>query len=262
MRRFLALAIAALSLLMAAVASAGMQTVRASNATATLSWVGPLNPEIRDLRLEITDNISGAVVYDAPIKSSFCDPACIPDGKYALEFADLAGDQVLNVVLELFTGGADCCEVVQVLTPSASMGTYFVTEHNFGEAGAKVSYLGGPGLEFRSADNAFYCAFTTCAGSGLPLQIWAWSGTSPGFVNVTRHYPELAAQDAAGWWRSYTRTPGDREALIAAWAADEENLGRSARVSSTLVGQVRAHRITARFARRLAGFLRHHGYAG
>ena len=72
----------------------------------------------------------------------------------AVQVADLYGDGEYLVVLNLFTGGADCCGIVQVYAPSAAVGSWVMTERNFGESGAKLVDEGGHEV-FMSGDDAF-----------------------------------------------------------------------------------------------------------
>jgi hypothetical protein len=68
---------------------------------------------------------------------------------------DLAGDGTLEVVVDRWSGGADCCEIEQVYTPSAALSSYVLSERNFGNHGATLARLGpGTGCEFVSGDSA------------------------------------------------------------------------------------------------------------
>jgi len=249
------------SLVLPAAAHATIETASSGAVTATLSYKGGIGPEIKDLKLTIAQ--SGRVVYDEPIKSKQCLTTCWPAGtKNAVHVLDLAGNDELEVVVDLFTGGASCCELEQVFSPSAALDSYVLTEHNFGEDGDRIEHLGpGAGLEFVSGDSYFACEFTDCAGSGLPIQIFSFSGGA--FHNVTREYPKQISSNAAFWWKSYEHNlKNDPTGLIAPWAADEDLLGKTATVSSTLAKQVSEHHITERFVKQLQAFLKKHGYTG
>jgi hypothetical protein len=103
--------------------------------------------------------------------------------------------------------------------------------------------------------------------SGLPVQVWAWSGSS--FVNDTLAYPHLIAADAHRWLAAYRAAVSghDSVGLFAAWAADEDELGgMDASVDPFLAGEVANGDLTApamsgaQFAARLPAFLSTHGY--
>jgi hypothetical protein len=260
-RKALFVAIASLCLLVPAAASAHSQTASAGNVTATLTWQGQ-DPLVRHLRLSISE--SGTVVYDHPVTSTACGSHCGPDGTGSagnpVQLLDLAGNGQLDVVVQLYSQGAHCCFVDQVFSPSPAPGGYAMTEYNFENSGALMRDLNHDGrTEFVSANNAFAYEFTDFAESGMPIQIFSFSGLR--FVDVTRSYPSLIRRDASQWWRAYKRDmDSGRVGLIAAWAADEYNLGDGRSASTTLAAQVSAHRISARFVRRLRSFLRRTGY--
>jgi hypothetical protein len=253
-----------LSLALAGVASAAMQTASFGGVSAKLSYSGGIGPTIRNLRLTIHQG--GALWYDEAISSRYClgVHGCSPASPHAVHVAYLEGNGAIEVVVDLFSGGADCCNIEQVFTPSAALGdTYFVTERNFGPDGAKLEALShGADRELVSGDPAFYCRFTACYASGLPIQIFGFAALT--FTNITRRYPAAIVRDAARWWAAYRRHetggPSGGEGVLAAWAADEELLGNGSRVATTLASQVAAGHITSGFVTALHAFLRRHGY--
>jgi hypothetical protein len=210
------------------------------------------------LRLAITR--AGAVAYDKAVSSRYCDSECWPSqgSGSPLHVLDLNHDGTLEVVLDLYTGGAHCCTLEQVFVPAGA--TYRPVEHEFGAPGAVLEDLLHDGRrEFVSADDAFAYAFTDYADSGLPLEILAFARGH--FSDVTRHFPALISRDAARWLRRYRRNLTNGEGYIAAWTADEYLLGRGAAVRSKLDAERRAGHITRSFVNSLLRFLRGHGYA-
>ena len=178
-----------------------------------------------------------------------------------------------NVVLDLFTGGAHCCSVEQLFTFDPGTMTYAETERNFGDPGAQIEDLGHDGhFEFVTADDAFAYAFTDFAASGLPLQILTFSGSR--FQDVTNSYPALIRRDAATWLKAFHHMArqhyADSVGVIAAWAADEYRLGKSATANRFLHQQAKAGHLKSalapnesqgqRFVAALQKFLRRHGY--
>jgi hypothetical protein len=250
--------IAVLGLALAASALATTIGASAGGVSATLSYVG--GPGITTKHERLTISRLGSVVYDRPVPSKGCFKVCGPGDKNPVHVADLYGDGGEDVVLDLFSGGADCCTIEQVYVPSSAVNSYVLDQRNFGEAGAVLKDIGPSGRpEFVSANDAFYCQFTDCAASGLPLQIFEFSAER--FVDVTRQHPKLIAVDAGNWIKLYYKHPADNAGLIAAWAADEDNLGLEATVRTVLQLQTADGHLKASFVRALQRFLKKHGYS-
>jgi hypothetical protein len=239
-----------------ATASATTETATGGDVTATFSYTPGANGDT-GLSLQIAQ--SGNTVYNAPV--SGCD-LCVP-GAYkglSVHVVQLEPSSAEDVVLDLYTGGAHCCSLEQVF--SYTSGAYLETAHNFGDPGETLKDLGHDGRkEFVSADDRFAYEFSAFAGSGLPLQIWEF--TNGAFTDITRRYPALIRHDAAVFLRSYRKfeTPLDTgDGIIAAWAADEDNLHQEALVTKTLKSEQANGHISKTFINQLRSFLRHHGY--
>jgi hypothetical protein len=186
------------------------------------------------LVLAVTRN--GTVVYSQPVSASGCRGHCrdvaVPPGKSPLHVLDLDGTSEPNVVLGLFTGGANCCFIDQVFSFDPATKTYVRSQHNFLNAGATLARLGRQWV-LRSGDSRVTEAgFTDTADSGTPIQIWRFADRA--FTDVTRHYPKLIRADAGMWMRLFNHHLSNGVGLIAAWAADEDLLGQSAMVDTTL----------------------------
>ncbi|HEX3978221.1 MAG TPA: hypothetical protein VHW96_18270 [Solirubrobacteraceae bacterium] len=186
------------------------------------------------LELAITRN--GTVVYRRPVTASGCRGHCmdvaVPPGKSPLHVLDLDGNGEPEVVLGLFTGGANCCFIDQVLSFDPATKTYVKAQHNFLNAGAALARLDGHWV-LRSGDSRITEAgFTDTADSGTPIQVWRFAGRA--FTDVTRRYPKLIRADAAMWMRLFNHHLSNGVGLIAAWAADQDLLGHSAMVDTTL----------------------------
>jgi hypothetical protein len=263
MRRAL-LTLGCLLLLAAAPAAASAKTETASsgNVSATFSYDGS-GVNATNLRLSISRN--GSTLYDQPVTADTPPGACPPCApgypSPSVRVLDLGATGEREVVLGLYTKGAHCCTIEQVYSFDPTTNTYVKTERNFGDPGATIKDLGhNHHFEFVSADDNFAYEFTDFAASGMPIQIWGFSGS--GFVDITRHYPKLIRKDAVLWWREYKHNPSDNLGLFAAWAADEDLLGHSKLVSRTLASEARkGHLPGARaYVRHLTRFLRQHGY--
>jgi hypothetical protein len=229
-----------------------------------------------DLKLSIAR--SGTSFYEQPVSSRDCPSGCEPltlgnDSSQLspLAVADLEANAQPNVVLELSSGGAHCCSVVQVFTYDPGTMTYGVAEHDFGDPGARLTELeGGVSPVFESADDRFAYKFAPYAYSGLPLQVWRFREGR--FTNVTSGFPRAIAADAAVQLKGFmqTRREGNGLGLIAAWAADEYMLGHRALVARTLARELRHGRLRSKehyapsgaaFISSLNRFLKHSGYA-
>jgi hypothetical protein len=230
--------------------------------------IGPR--EFAGLTLQISR--AGQVFYDRPVSSQACLSACQLETFRTAPLAvkDLEENAQPDVILHLNTGGAHCCTVVQVLAFDPGTGTYGLVERDFGDPGARLTDVAGDGsLEFESADDRFAYLFTSYVYSGLPLQIWRFHEGR--FVDATRSFPQALTADAARQFKYFlaTRKRGHGLGLLAAWAADEELLGRGALVTSTLRREQRAHRLRSAeapsqgggvYVRKLERFLAKSGY--
>lgn len=272
MRRCLAALLALLAVLCAA-PSALARTVTAHRGDVSASFTYTGNyVTIRDGALTISRG--GKVLYSRRVSSAWCGSRCEPElispHRPFLHVLPLAPAGHLDVVLDLFTGGAHCCSVEQVFFWDRGLGTYVKRERNFGDPGAALEDLGRDGrYEFLTADDSFAYEFTDFAASGLPIEIQDFAGGH--FHGVTHDYPLLIADDASKWLRAYWADLRyhDTVGVIAAWAADEDSLGRSAEVSDFLDAQAAAGNLRSaliptmkgyHFIAVLDAFLRRHGY--
>ena len=228
----------ALTLASALPAHAGSLTASGQGTNATLAYRGPLG-QASGLTLTITRN--GTVGLHESVSSPTCGHLCwpAPVGP-VLRVVNLGGTRP-DVVLSLYSGGAHCCFIDQVFSESAD-GTFVSSELALGDPAARLERLSRGPLVFVTADDSFAYAFTDYAASGLPVKILAFRGHR--FVDVTSDYRSVVARDAQRWWRAFTSTSSshyaDSVGLIAAWAADEDRLGRVAMVAHVLAAQARA----------------------
>jgi hypothetical protein len=227
-------------------------TASAGAVAATLSATeyGAGTPTPTFARLTLTITRSGSAAYSAPVRSRYCEPCALrtlAGASAPLLVSDLEGDGDADVIVELNSGGAHCCTIVQVLSYDPATMTYRSAERSFGDPGALLTDVAGNGsAEFESADDRFAYAFAPYAYSGLPLQILAFRAGS--FTDVTRSYPVALAKDAARWLKAFRaqQRHGLGNGLIAAWAADEELLGHRALVRATLAREARHGRLRDR----------------
>jgi hypothetical protein len=266
------LAVLAAVLIGAPAALATTQTASAGNVTAKFTFQGKV-PNFHGLHMTISRG--GTVLYDQPVVSKFCAKLCWPGPavstpRSAVQVVDLEADGDPDVVLDLYSGGAHCCTVVQIFSFASATQTYVKTERVFGDPDARVVDLHHDGhFEFLTADDSFAYRFTDYAASGLPIEILTFANRH--FTDVTRSYPKLIAKDAALWLRAFKSQAKqhypDSVGVIAAWAADEDLLGHSKLVSTYLHQQAAAGHLNApfgvggnRFVATLQKFLRRRGY--
>jgi hypothetical protein len=248
-------------------ALASTQTARSGSVSATFSYKGKA-PNFSHLQLTIKR--SGSVAYSKSVTSSLCGSLCWPASTSAshpsVQVMNIEGNGQPDVIVTLYSGGANCCFDVQVFSYDPGTTTYRKAERNFGDFGANIKDLGHNGkLEFQGANIAFKYEFTDGAASGEPIQILTFSGGK--FHDVTKQYPKLVAKDAAGWLKAFNGNVQDGVGLIAAWAADEDLLGHSKQVSAYLQKEAKAGKLHSpiepggqQFIKHLMKFLHQLGY--
>lgn len=217
----------------AAMARTITQTVRRGPLSASFSFRSGGTYSYSRERLTIRSGAS--VEYSAPVHSSLCGRYCMPvdpspnGSSIAWRRLSPSGAQLL---LDLYSGGAHCCSIADVFSQAPGAGHWTKSTFDFGDPGYKLVDLNHDGIdEFLSADDRFAYAFTDYAASGMPLEIMRWSDGR--FRDVTRSYPVLIARDAGRWMKLFRQQRRSHYAytagIIAAWAADEDELGNSGR---------------------------------
>ena len=230
-----------------AAALAVTQTVRLGHSTASFSYtVSKAKDGFETYSNEsLTITRDGAVAYSAAVTDPNCGTGqfgCDPGatGKQSsVRLVDIDRSGEPNVVLNLFSGGANCCFIGQVFTYSAVLNGYVKNERTFGNAGYRLRQLSQGGhYEFVTGNLGFAAAFTSDAASALPLQILSFVGLK--FTDVTRSHPKLLRKDAAFWIKLFKANLKQGEGPLGAWAADEELLGHNKLVQATLKQQLKA----------------------
>lgn len=275
MKRPMSLVCAITVWLVLAVASAlaATQTAQSGKIRVTLSFRGTFP---RYTSEHVTIRRAGTITYSAQLGSKLCRPSCGPAWtgaqKSSVHVVHLEPGAEPNVVLDLYNGGAHCCWIEQVFSFHPETMTYSKAEYNFGDPGERLVDLDRNRIdEFLTADDSFAYEFTDYAASGMPIKIVRFIDGH--FLNVTRNYPKLISKDATLWWRAFEHmAPSYRDSVgvIAAWAADEDELGHSKQVSDQLARQLRAGHLNSalapvepggqKFVIHLGNFLRSHGY--
>jgi hypothetical protein len=186
----------------------GVLTItRAGRTTVTLPVTAPAGSPIVDLFILNTQAEQSSVDAQASAGS-----LCLS------RFRDGA---VPVALLALTTGGAHCCITVRAVPSDGGA----VVDHAFGNYPPWLRQTSsGPLLV--SADNAFAYKFGSFAGSGPPVQLFAWSGTA--FTDVTRQHLDLVVADAQGYLGLYNDpSQPEKVGFLAGWVADECLAGKS-----------------------------------
>jgi len=255
-------------------ASASTFSAQSGEVKATFSVSGTF-PQAKNGQLTIFK--SGKIVDHVVVSSQWCGHQCWPNSisskQSVVHVVRLSPGGPLDVVLDLYSGGAHCCAIEQVYYLDSSTGKYEKVEHNFGDPGIKLLALGKGGSDlFLTADDRFAYAFTDYAASGMPIEIDSFSNGT--FQQVTKDFPQLIKKDATQYRDAFFDAASskydDTVGLAAAWAADEDMLGHSSLVTTFLHQESLAGHLNsglypmqpsgAKFVVALQKFLRHDGY--
>jgi hypothetical protein len=232
------LAAAAVALLAPAVASATTETAALGAVSATFSYEKVGDFEYQGLDLHVTRGGVPAFdgVADAPdCVKPYCAPLASVD-EQSLRVADVDADGEPEVLVDLYTGGAHCCVVTEVLWWNGTQ--YVASTRNFADFG----YTLADGV-FTSGDARFGYEFSSFADSAMPVRLLTFRHGA--WTDVTRSHPEALRADAARWLKAYKKRRDGRRALglLAAYIADEHRLGEHAKANAFLRSELRAHRL-------------------
>ena len=129
--------VGALPLALCAVALAAATNHRvvatSGGVTATMTYVHNPKSQVAPyshLRVSITR--SGRGLVNAPVNDRYCGTYCYPEG---LRVVDVEGGGDPDVLLDLYSGGAHCCNVTEVFRYSTALTTYTEIDHVWGDPG-------------------------------------------------------------------------------------------------------------------------------
>jgi hypothetical protein len=249
-------------LLLAGHAAAKTKTAHLGAVRATITWKPVQFMQAKNVRLRISR--SGRTVLHR--KLGLAAPLMV-------KVRDLDGDGEPEVLVDLYTGGAHCCELSLIYRYTGT--TYSSLKHGWGDLTYHLGDLDHDGvLELVSADDRFAYAFTSYAGSAFPLQIWNYRAGR--MTDVTRNYPALIAQDAARLWKEYLKQRKsdfpDVRGILAAWTADQYLLGKETAAWARMqqlnrkgefkgLGQDDLWAKNSAYLAKLRRFLKNHGYS-
>jgi hypothetical protein len=221
------------------------ETATAGAVIATFTYRDAGHGTWQDLRLQVTRG--GAPAYDGVPGGEGCTaPYCAPDifgGHPALKVTDVDGDGEPEVLVDLFSGGAHCCVLAQILQWNGS--AYATTQRNFADFGYTLEPAAGPGAPaiFATGDARFAYAFASFADSAFPVRLLTL--TAGVWKDVTRAHPDTLQADATRWMTRYRQRRNGKVSLgmLAAWGADEYRLGHASKVKAFLAAELRAGRL-------------------
>lgn len=224
------------------VGSLSEHTASSGGVTARLSVYSDdaCDATVHRLRLERAGELAQVV----PVRATgYEGPLCVVDGSQgAVTVRDVDDDAQPEVIVDVFTGGANCCLVSNVYRWTGT--EYALSERNWKHPGYRLDDLDADGRpEFVTADARFAYEFASLASSGFPLQVLHFQGDV--WQDVTRAHPDEVSTDAARWMREYLELREGRFGLgvLAAWVADQYLLGRDDSARRFLTRELRAGRL-------------------
>ena len=178
---------------------------------------------IENLKLKVIRD--GQTLLEQPLSPE--NGACRFSG---LQVRNLDANPEPEVIVDLYTGGAHCCNFSVIYRYDSARKEYTSVEHWWGNTGYEFKDLNQDTIpEFNSYDDRFAYAFASYAGSSYPLQIWQYRDGK--MVDITRSYPELIYNDAYQLWQRYSEYkneyPEVGRGALAAYLADKYLLGQS-----------------------------------
>ncbi len=218
--------------------SATLHGVRATLSGQASSFVG--QPVLVQPFLTITASWSGRTTTPVPpapgarvvIPSFLTGQASAPRPLCLVHFP---ANRRPTVLVSLTTGGAHCCGVLEAYTPGSH--GWHRSDDALGNSPATLTMVGDSPVIF-SFDGAFAYRFANFAGSSMPIRLLQVDhGT---FVDVTRDHLAVVARDAAALWTHFSAERDNPLGVLAAWAADQCELGRGDQAFARLAALARA----------------------
>src|SRR3954454_8408775 len=235
--RFRTLALALVGLLVAAQAAAAKtktETASSGQVTASFTYDYKTNrygaSNFSNARVTITRAGIQLVNQTLGRACDFCTPwpaSGAHKGVSSVRVRDLNADGEPEVLVDLFTGGANCCWYTRSYRFDADRNKYV---KKVLRPGLSFPYtlkdLDKNGVpEFRSVDYRFAYKYGSNVDTPRPLRIFDWDAGR--LIDVTIGYPKLAAQDAADMYKGYLHYRKQKQTnvrgLLAAYLADSYN---------------------------------------
>jgi hypothetical protein len=251
------LAIVLASLVAAAPASAAtrIETASQGQVTATFSYDYKKTRfgtyDFSNLHVAITR--AGTPLVDDSVDDNGSWPADAGSkAAQSVTVRDLDGDDEPEVLVDLFSGGANCCWFTVSYRYDENQNKYIKKTLrpgvSFPYTLRDVDKNGIP--EFVSVDYRFAYKYGSNADTPRPLRIFNW--TAGRLVDVTVGFPKLAARDAADMYKGYLRFRKVKDVnvrgLLAAYLADSYNAGNGRVAWRRLVAAYRRGDVDKKFA--------------
>ena len=259
MRVFLVSALALLLVAAPAAAATKPETAssRSTTATFTYDYKRTKFGTYDFSNLHVTIDRAGVRLVDQSLADEECN-GCSDwpadqgaKGATSITVRDLDADQEPEVLVDLYTGGANCC--------------WFSISWRYDESQNRyIKKLLRPGLsfpytlqdidkngipEFKSVDYRFAYKYGSNADTPRPLRIFNWDRGR--LVDVTVGYPKLAAQDAADMYKGYLEFRKQKDTnvrgLLAAYLADSYRAGNGRVAWRRVVAAYRRGDVDAKF---------------
>jgi hypothetical protein len=227
-------AAAALALPGTAMAAHADEAVSSGSVTATFSY------DYKKTRyggsdftnLKVTIDRDGRRLVDTPVGAcTDCTANDWPAGQAqakSIAVRDLDADGEPEVLVDLYTGGANCCFYAESWRFDETTGAYVQKALrpglNFPYVLKDLNRDGAP--EFRSFDYRFAYKYGSNPDTPRPLRIFDWENGN--LVDVTLAYPQLASREAASLYKTYLRSRKkdvNLRGVLAAYLADSYNAG-------------------------------------
>ena len=215
---------------------------RADGVTATVSYLRTKSGSMRRYRdLRLTVRAKGRTTMQSVQLRRSARESWMTRPRITL--ADVTADGLTDVLVDVYTGGAHCCSITSVAR-STKHGWRKPMNRNWADYGYKLEDLGGSPLpEFRARDARFTGAYSAFAASRSPVRVFSLGGGGD-YVDVTRRFPALIAEDAAVHaeaWAAAPRVSDDAfiraeagRAAAVAWVADLLLLGDTKRAAEVV----------------------------
>jgi hypothetical protein len=209
-------------------ASATTKAGVSGNVRAEISYDRAGDFEYKNVRLKITRAGQTLFAGQVPRDSEYDRPIVDITEENTLPVVDLDGDKEPEIIVDLYTGGAHCCQYSLIYRYDKSTKKYTRIRHFWGNGGYVLRDFDKNGLlEFSSRDDRFAYAFDAYAASGYPPQIWQYRQGR--MQDVTRRYPKIINSQATELWQTYIEQKKEGYELkgfLAAYLASKYLLGQ------------------------------------
>jgi hypothetical protein len=260
-RPLLALSLSAVAMAAGpAVAQAKTETDSQGAVSASFSYTANKDKtQFKNLKVEIKRGGATVLTTTLPKYKDFW-PGGVVDNS-SIEVRDLDADAEPEVIVKLYSGGANCCLSALFYRYQAASNTYTPTYGDFGRYGYGLRNLDKKGpVEIVATDVRFQGAFgLPTVATVSPLRIFRL--TNGKLVDVTRAFPAEVKKNLKilrSDYRSFVKAKASRKGILAAIAADQISLNDANGTARTL-GKVDTL-YGREFGKRLRSFLGRRGY--